>query len=182
MTPRTGGSASSEILARVDDGLDALEQHADQCLDEAGLLLERARAAVVEDSFTRLVRTRACLDRLDGIREDLARLVAENRHLHTSARDAYDETIASHAERNADGLAARGLSYDERKLRYQYTDRPALRRVQALAQTLRYLEDALASVRDTIYAVDRHRMEALTLFRAGRSITADEYAFISAEA
>lgn len=165
-----------------DELLAALINVVDGYLDEANLLLEAARLAVVEESFTRLTRTRAALDRLDGIREDLARLVTEYRYLHADARDAYDETIATHAERNADGLAARGLSYEERNLRYKYTDRPAFRRVQALARTLRYLEDAQASIRDSIFAADRHRMEALTLFRAGRSITADEYAHSSTEA
>lgn len=151
--------------------------HVGRMLDGARVQLAEAQAAVVEESFTRLVRTRAALDRLDGTREWLARITAEARYRYSEARDAHEEAVAASSDRYAEGLSARGLSYDERRMRFQYANRPALRRVQDAARGLRFLEDAERYVRDTIVAVDRHRMEALTLFRAGRSITADEYAF-----
>lgn len=140
------------------------------CWREAQALHRGVRDAAGMDSGLRLSIARGALDRLEGIRDEIAWLVASVRGGVAELEDVYKLEDAGHASR------ARGASAEDRSASRMLMSRGSYREWRAAARHLGFLVDVDRAVRDFSRAVDGHRVEAITLLRAQSRISADEYA------
>ena len=142
----------------------------DELATAAESLLRTAIEASLEDSYIRLSRVRAVLDRLEEVRTRVSR--------YRRSTDAY-ATQCEFADRTGYARAASSgssrASAAERDAAYLLRSLDAARtavRARVLADEARSVERYVSNV---YRAVSDHRLEALTLLRAGLRISDEEY-------
>jgi hypothetical protein len=165
MTPRTAPGS----VTVGPESLPALD-HVEELWDEARGLLHLVQEAKVESPQTRIARARACLDRVDGIRDQLQQAMAKIRD--EFERERFNLNVAM-AE--AGGGHQQYSTGEERQARRLLANVSQARRVSQFERTYQFIHEAYLAVRDIGRSIDSHRIEALSLMRAGVTIAAEEY-------
>lgn len=175
MSPRVSPPPSHGL----DHGLDRLTALVDQCTIEYAVIdqcMKWTRLATVEPSDRRLTAVRAYLDRATEARLRIAtHLRFSKEHLGNLER-AYQHASDEVVNQASGNFVGRGLAAEERSAMYRLRlGRQALD-VVAQVRTLSELVVGFdRAARDAISFIEGHRIEALTLLRAGARISADEY-------
>lgn len=175
--PRDAGGAEDERreLGEAISALRSLLVSARSALSELEGISSLVANLTFEAPDYRLVGTRALLDRAEELRSDIAaaaRRAAFLSHLvdHDAAiikGDAIDSGSAT--------LVARSLASEERSAMYSLRTRAQHRRVSDALAHVGEIRDMDFRSREVVKFLDGHRMEAITLMRAGQRLSRDEY-------
>lgn len=167
--PSTSSQIPAEEASRLQGRLSAL-------VKESESLLSLATSYSLEDSHIRLSRVRALVDRAEGIRSSVSRITRQLIRIHGDSE--FENRVALAREAAKGSSRASGF---ERESAYLLRSLSSARASSVATSLISEARSAERRVSEVYRSLSDHRLEALTLLRAGLRIATEEYDFVASD-